>query len=519
VLYFLTCFLGIFFVFSAYAELEIAGKEGVLISREDSDWQVLSDGDLRLAYNSLGHVVTLDWNQKNDVQDYMAYIYGAGLKIIYQEEYEAYMRWASLGPAEFDAPIAPHGQVHTIWGDVGEYRGVELLPHLQKWWLDVPIPVLPARFKGGLFKYSVGNGLALGGYYEKYGFNIYNETEHIAWTFHFDVPDIENKWNLGPRITAEKEVFNIKYDSLAWFFAADAIITCGDHTFQPYIGFLIDRTPRGKRPNVYVTPVNTDFLGTYGADLNMQFGEFSFGAEAAANFGKAWSANTAEFDDIVHQGYLLVTSASYSYLEDTIVPRYKFYYVSGNKFTGDDLTSGQIVRSSNREFSVYSPTNSNLADSHYPGFDMGPYVFAGMGYSLNQGILRPNVFYDPYQMTNLIASNAGIDIMITDSFYVGLDYWYLRTQQPPIGADYDAVNDEFLPYTLPKDLGNELDIYCEYYVNDYITLSFLGGIFFPGDYFHTRRGDEDVLGIAPAPRYDGGATNPWMAEFAVTYKY
>jgi hypothetical protein len=122
-------------------------------------------------------------------------------------------------------------------------------------------------------------------------------------------------------------------------------------------------------------------------------------------------------------------------------------------------------------------------------------------------------------MTNLIAPNAGIDLTINDKLSLSLDYWYLHTQQPPIGADYDPVNDVYLPYTLPGYLGNELDVYAEYYVNDNITFSFLGGIFFPGDYYHKRRGDADLLGVAAAPRFDGGACNAWVIEAAVTYSY
>jgi hypothetical protein len=500
----------------AFSELELVGEEGVLVSRPDPDWRVYSDGMLRLSYNSLGHVVTLDYNTKNDVQDYMGYQWNVGLGAEYKGEIKGYVNIASYGPAEYDAPIAPGGQIHTIWGDVGEYWGKKLLPRLSEWWVDVPAG--PVRAKTGLFTYSVGSGLALGGYYEKYGVNIYRETENFTWTLHFDVPDIENKWYLGPKLIAEKETYGFTYDSKAYFFAGDVIVNFGDHTFQPYIGFLADMTPASRRTSVYVAPVDRDYLGTYGADLQMQFGNLSFGIEGAANFGEAHSSSP-QFDSMTHQGYFFTTGASYSFFDEKVVPRAKFYYVSGNKFTGDDITSGQLVRSSNREFSVYSPTDSNLADSHYPAFESGPYVFAGMGYNLNAGILRPDTFYDPYQMTNLIAPNAGIDLTINDKLSLSLDYWYLHTQQPPIGADYDPVNDVYLPYTLPGYLGNELDVYAEYYVNDNITFSFLGGIFFPGDYYHKRRGDADLLGVAAAPRFDGGACNAWVIEAAVTYSY
>ena len=183
----------------------------------------------------------------------------------------------------------------------------------------------------GLFTYGVGSGLALGGYYEKYGISIYQELDNLTWTFHFDVPDIEHKWYLGPKLIAEKETFGWTYDSKAYFFAWDAIASFGDHTFQPYIGFLADMTPSARRTSMYAPPVDQDYLGTYGADLQMSFGDFSAGIEAAANFGEAHSSNPA-FDSMKHQGYFFVANTSYSFLEEKVVtiivkkPRYGYNY-------------------------------------------------------------------------------------------------------------------------------------------------------------------------------------------------
>jgi hypothetical protein len=211
--------------------------------------------------------------------------------------------------------------------------------------------------------------------------------------------------------------------------------------------------------------------------------------------------------------------ASYPFFDGKVVPRGKFYYLSGNKFVGDDISDGQIVKGVNREFSTYSPLNMNLADTYYPAFDGGPYVFAGMGNSLNQGILRANTFGDPYQMTNLITPNVGMDIKVTEKLTLNLDYWYLRSAEPGIGADYDDTTGTYSPYTLPVDLGHELDIYGEYAVNKNITLSLLAGLFIPGDYYRKRRADDDVIGISAAPRYDGSASNAWMLEAAVDYHF
>lgn len=495
----------------ASAQLELAGPGGVLYQKEDSDWKAELDGFYRLSFNSLGYVRTLDYNNKDDQQNYLGYQYEAALGVTYQENFKGYIRFASYGPTEYDAPLAPKGPVQTIWGDVGEYWGKKMLPRLDEWWVDVPIGNLPARVKSGLFTYSVGSGLALGGYYEKYGLNIYNETDDFSWTFHFDVPDIDKKWYLGPKLTAEKETFGITYDTKAYFFAFDMIARLGKMTLQPYIGFLSDMTPWARRSSVYAQRVDKDYLGTYGGAVNLEVGDFTLGAEAAGNFGAAISLDSSQ-PDMKHRGYFWLLSAEYSY-DDKIVPRSKLYYVSGNKFVGDDLSDGQLVKGVNNAFSVYSPTDSNLADTHYPAFSGGPYVFTGMGNALNFGVLHPNTFGDPYQMTNLIAPNVGIDFYPTDQFFVSFDYWYLYAQQPPIGATAGMARN----YTLPRSLGNEIDLYVEYYPTDLITFSFLGGLFFPGVYFHETRGDMDPLGIAAAPRYDGGASNAWQMEFAITF--
>ena len=500
---------------SAHAQIELFGTEGVLYSEENTDWKAVLDGFLRLSFNSLGYPMTLNYDDKTDQQNYMGYQYSTGLDITYQDTYEGYIRFASYGPTEYDAPLAPKGPVHTIFGDVGEYWTKKLIPRLDEWWVDLPIWGVPARVKSGLFAHSVGIGLALGGYYENYGVNIYNETEDFSWTFRFAVPDIEKKWYLGPKLIAEKETLGMTYDTKAYFFSFDMIANVGTMTMQPYIGLLADMTPWARRTSVYVQRVDEDYLGTYGGAFDIELGRFTLGAEAAGNFGKAISIDAGQ-PDIKHQGYFWVLSALYSY-EDKIVPRAKLYYVSGNKYVGDDLSDGQLLKGVNNEFSVYSPTDSNLADSHYTAFVSGPYVFSGNGNSLNMGVLHPNTFYDPYEMTNLITPNIGIDFYPTDQIYIAFDYWYLHTQQPPIGAHIDPATGAMSTYTLPRSLGNEIDVYVEYYPNDNITLSFLGGIFFPGEYFNEARDDADFMGIAAAPRFDGRSSNAWQVEAALTF--
>lgn len=505
---------------AAFAELELVGEKGVLLSGDKGDWDVNLDGSMRLSYNTLAHVVSLNYDKKNDFQNYMGEQYSLGLDVKYKKEYEGYIKFASFGAARYDAPIYPERPVHTIYGDVGSYSGTDLLPRLQEWWLSSPlVPDNKVKAKAGLFKYSVGSGLALGGYYENYGANMSVETGILKWTSHFAAPDLENKWYVGPKVADETGVFGVKYNSRAYFFAEDVTVSLGEGSFfQPYLGILIDDTPAAKRNSAYLTPVSTEYLGTYGADYEITVGELSLGAEAAANFGKAWSDDPS-YPDISHEGWMFNAGAAYSLFDGKVKPRTRVYYLSGNKYVGDDITDGQVVKGVNRDFSVYSPLNNNLADTFYPAFNKGPYVFAGMGNSLDQGILRPGAFRDPYQMTNLIAPNVGIDLNPIDNLTLRLDYWYLRSAEPGIGADYDPVSATYSPYTLPTYLGNELDAYAEYSVTDNIVLSFLAGLFLPGDYYRKNRGDEDLLGVSSAPRFDGNASNAWMLEAAVTYSF
>ena len=46
-------------------------------------------------------------------------------------------------------------------------------------------------------------------------------------------------------------------------------------------------------------------------------------------------------------------------------------YMSGEKYTGDDIIAGEIDRSSNHAFSVYSPADFNLGDSADSGSCVG----------------------------------------------------------------------------------------------------------------------------------------------------
>ncbi|MEK7291187.1 MAG: hypothetical protein AAB013_04660 [Planctomycetota bacterium] len=49
---------------------------------------------------------------------------------------------------------------------------------------------------------------------------------------------------------------------------------------------------------------------------------------------------------------------------------------------------------------------------------------------------------------------------------------------------------------------------------EHISFNFLTGMFFPWKYYHEKRDDEDILGLAPAPRYDRDAGPAYQIELA-----
>jgi hypothetical protein len=356
--------------------------------------------------------------------------------------------------------------------------------------------------KLGLYPHLVGNGYALGGYYENYGVIIYSTDENLEWRVYYAKPDLENKIILGPQVPQEREL-DVEYDSNAHFMSFDTIIKWDTYSIQPYIGLLHDTTPGNRRTSAYPVIVNEDNLGTIGIDVDMNFHELNIGIEVAKNFG---NANIPGDDpDLIHKGYMVHIDTSYTFQK--FIPRSRLLVSSGNKMDAEDVVSERFNSRSNNEFSVYSPTNMNLSDTVYPAA-CGPYVATGGGYALNFGIVRPGAFGDPYQLNNLILPNIGVDIQATEKWSVSVDYWYLKSFEHVLGIRDNRV------VTLSSDLGHEFDLYNRYNFTEYISFHFTMGIFLPGKYYHEKRDDRDVLGIAPAPRFDGDADPAYQIELA-----
>lgn len=466
-----------------------------------SDLKLSIENHLRISGNALGNNLDLDSN-KSDGVTYMGYTYDLKFNLQYKDLLTSFIKLESNGPFDFDAPIISDKKIDTFFGEVDNYSIPEVIPRVEEYWVDSFVLNFPVKFKIGQYAYQVGNGFALSGYYENYGLSVYGTDEDFKWTAYYAKPDLVNKIILGPQVPQEKAL-DVEYDSNAHFLSFDTIITWNEFSFQPYIGLLHDTTSSDNRVNSYPFPVNEDNLGTIGIDIDKDIDKLNFGFEVAKNFGKA--NIIGESSDIIHKGYMAYADVSYSF--EKITPRSKLLVSSGNKMDADDVVSGQFTSRTNNAFSVYSPTNANLSDTIYPAA-YGPYLATGGGYALNYGIARPSIFGDAYQLNDLILPNVGTDIQITDKWSVSVDYWYLRSFEHATGTrDSRAI-------TLSSDLGHELDFYGSYDLTENISFNLLTGIFFPGKYYHERRDDEDILGLAPAPRFDGGADIAYQIEFA-----
>lgn len=465
------------------------------------DLRLIIENYVRLSGNNLGNNLDLN-SSEDDGVTYVGYSFNTRFNISYKEFFMSFLKLESNGTFDYDAPIVSDNKINTLFGDIDNYSFPEIIPRVEEYWVDSKIFDLPVRVKIGQYAYLVGNGYVLGGYYENYGISVYSTNEDLKWTVYYYKPDLSNKIILGPQVPQDREL-GVKYDSNAHFMSVDTIIKMGDYSFQPYIGLLHDTTSSDRRNNAYPVSVNEDNLGTIGIDMDVSIYKWNFGFEAAKNFGMA--NVRGDGSDIIHKGYMVHADASYSM--DKFTPRSKILVSSGHKMDKDDVLRGEFNSHSNRSFSTYSPTNFNLVDSVYQ-VGYGPYVATGRGYAANYGIARPGIFGDPYQLSDLILPNLGMDVQITEKLTVSIDYWYLRSFEHAHGTWNDRV------ITLSSDLGHELDFYSSYELTDNISFNLLMGIFFPGKYYREKRDDGNILGLAPSPRYDGDADAAYQIELS-----
>lgn len=485
-----------------------------------SAYELLNTEQLALVLNtylrtdliSFKNVVDLDSHNKDDHTAYLGIDYSLAINADFKDsDSKFYFKLERNGPYDYSAPVFIHNTLINSGGRVERYRAWELMPQIEELWFDSRF-FDNYRFKTGLYIYEVGNGFALNGNYENYGFTLYKETQNILWRIYYCKPDLVYKNHLGPHIKQEEEQGQKYEPNAANFFATDAKISVGKQTFWPYVGMLADYTSSGKRDNLFAAPVNRDFLGTLGTAWGYNGGDFNLKFEAAHNFGVAQSQDS-NYKDIAHTGYMFYSGLDYTF--GKFVPELQFLLCSGNKATLDEAASGdtKYVGGKNRAFSYASPTNLNLSDAiSSSNADMLPIVAMGGGYGLNYGVPRPKTFSSG-DFENLIMPSAGFNYNFTDKLCVSLYGYYLRAFCRPVGT-LDGQGKY-----LSKDLGYEADLFVDYKLNTHMTVGFLGGYFIPGRFYKERRDDTNGSLFSPYLRGDGSANNAYQIEFYAELRF
>jgi len=458
------------------------------------------------------NITSLNSHNKDDRTAYLgidySFAFSADLK---QADTKLFLKFERNGPYDYSAPLFIHNTLNNSGGQIERYRGSELLPQVEEFWFDSKL-FDNYRVKTGLYIYEVGNGFALNGNFENYGFTFYKETKDILWRFYYCKPDLIYKNPLGPYIKQEYEQGQKYEPNAANFFATDVKINAGNQVIWPYIGMLADYTSNAKRDNLFTAPVGRDLLGTIGASWKYSNENFNLKFEAAHNFGYAKSADS-DYKDIAHTGYMFYSGLDY--VLGKFVPELQFLYCSGNKATPEQAQAGDTTYSGgkNRAFSYNSPTNNNLGDAiSSSNADMLPIVAMGGGYGLNYGVPRPKTFSSG-DFENLIMPSVGFDYNFTDKLCVSLYGYYLRAFNRPVGTENGVGK------YLSQDLGYEMDMFVDYKISSKITVGFLGGLFMPGKFYKERRDDTNGSLFTPYVRGDGSANRAYQIEFYAEFKF
>lgn len=479
---------------------------------ENENFALNMDAYFRTDVVGFKNVVDLDSANSDDKSTYLGIDYSLGLGAEFKNsDTKLYLKLERNGPYDYSAPLFVHNTLMTSGGVIERFRNDELLPQVEEFWADMPI-LKEMRFKIGLYTYEVGNGFSLNGSYENYGFTLYREWEDRIWRFYYCRPDVVYKTHLGPRIRQDEEQGILYNHHVSNFFATDFDFKKENFRLQPYIGALVDYTSEEKRDNSFSAPVHRDILGTYGIAWQANKDKLSFNLELAHNFGKAKSTNP-EYKDVYHTGYLVFSDVDYQLGKFT--PSLEFLLCSGNKVTPEmaenedaTLTSGK-----NRAFSYYSPLNKNVGDS-ISGSNAAalPLVAMGCGYGLNYGVPRPVTFYAA-DFDNLIMPSVLLDYAVNDRISFGVYYYYLISFTRGVGT----LNGE--GKYLSRHLGQEIDIYLEYKLNNKTTLSILAGEFFPGKFYKEERDDASGSLFTPYVRGDGKADPAYQIEVSLEFNF
>ena len=477
----------------------------------ERNWVFTPGAHLRLSYNHVENTVDLDTRKNDDKTSYLGAAYDFTFAFSHICGLQAYMFVERRGRADYDAPIAGNRSIHSLFGRYQWYTESALTPRIREYYFKVPLnSTQDVQYKFGLYPYAreVGHGIALGGKYENYGMTTSGLTELFDWNLHWEKEDLNNRIHLGKVIDHEK--VNRFNDTSAYFSAGDVTFKSGKQRWQFYAGWLYDTTPQNARSNLFNTNAKREDLITPGQYLQLQFDRLNLGFESARNFGQANGVNGTR--DIKHEGYFLMGDASYDL--GSFKPKTKVIVASGNKFDNRNFNQATVTGDKNRAFSVFSPLNTNLTDTHYQK-QFGPYVAMAGGYAVNFGVARPGTFGDPFLFENIIAGTLGFDYTPYNKVYIGIDYWYLRSKEPGYGLDRGGAVKR-----LSTDLGHELDLFASYQLTKNTKVSLLTGYFMPGAYYKEIRSDTAANNIfAPTPRRDGEADPAFQVElgFDITF--
>lgn len=475
---------------------------------DSSAWSLSADLYLRMDAVNFRNVVDLDSGNSDDSADYLGLDYSLGIASFWKEaDITAFLKLERNGPYDYSAPIWQHNTLMTSGGIIEKYRGDELLPQLEEFWLLAPLLGSPVKVKAGLYTYEVANGFSLSGGYENYGISFLGNIKQAEWRLYYCRPDIHNKNHLGPRIRQDEEQ-GIEYEhGPVHFFASDVKYSTEKGYIWPYVGMLADYAAPDKRTNLFSAPIKRDLLGTFGIGLQQGLGKFTCTLEAARNFGRA---KNNEDKDVEHAGYL--TYAGLEYEAGKCTPSLRFLLASGNKATPEMAQNLDTVFSSgrNRAFSYYSPLNTNRLDSMGDSnSDMLPIVAMGGGYGLNYGVPRPGTF-SAADFDNLIMPSIGVKYTPCEKLEIEACGYYLRSFERGVGTWLGEGK------YLPRDLGWEADLFVDYRLTPSVSIGFLGGYFRPGRFYRQERDDTDGSILTPFIRGDGDADSAFQLELALT---
>jgi hypothetical protein len=456
------------------------------------------------------NIDTLDSRDKDDRTTYIGIDYSLAWDLKPKESGpEFYLKLQRHGPGDYDAPVFIHHTLINSGGQIERYRGQELLPDLEEFWLDTPI-TKGFGFKAGLYTYEIANGFSLNGAYKNYGATLYQDLGGIRWRLYYCRPEIYYKHKPGPKVPQDAAQGYEYSTNASNFFSLDARFGKGDNYIQPYAGMLADYTSSGKRNNIFSAPIRRDLCGTVGLGGKLKsdilFGKF----ELAHNFGEGTSSDPS-YKNIVHTGYFAYAEAG-AYIKK-FAPSIQFMLASGNKVTPDEAQDSTIAGGKNRAFSSYSPLNKNLGDTISASSpEAVPLIIMGGGFGQHDGLPRPKSLANS-DFENLIMPSIGFDLEVTEKLSFGMRNYYAMSFARPVGMIDDTG------VYLSRELGDEIDFWADYKLNKHVTLGFLGGYFFPGAYYKANRSDTGGSLLSPYITGSGDPDPAFQLEFSVELSF